>query len=283
VKKPVLLLILLVLYLCVLFPFTSYMKNRPLLEKLGYVPRSEIMQFAAADQKQFTSAALVMKVLFYFGGLVEQAAKRIYTPPDFTGMQTTIETAVKLDPYNMDAYYFAQAVMVWDMKQVKAANDLLEYGMQYRDWDWYLPFFAGFNCGYFLKEYETAAKYFKRVGELTGNDLSISLASRYMYEAGKTDMAIAYLIAMEKGARNDAIKKTFRARLDAFKGVKLIETARDRYFQQFSKLPSSIDILVKSGLLQALPVDPYGGTFYLAEKGQVRSTSKFAFAGKKEQ
>jgi len=262
-------------------PFTSYLKQRPFVEQLGYVPQLEILKFTTVDQKQLISAALVWKVLVYFGGLFDRAMNRIYTPPDFANMQSSIEAAVKLDPYNMDAYYFAQAVMVWDMKEVRAATELLEYGIKYRDWDWYLPYFAGFNYGYFLKNYDKAAEYFKRVGELTGNELSINLAGRYMYEAGQTDMAITYLTAMERGAQNETIRKSFKLRLEAFKGVKVLEAARDAYLKRHGKNPVSVEALLKRGFIKELPVDPYGGTFYLDESSRVRSTSKFAFGGKK--
>lgn len=281
-KTLILLLSLIILYLGLVFPLTSFLKNKPFVERLGDVPQPEVMILATADQKQFTSAMLVMKVLFYFGGYVDRAmGNRIYIPPDYRGMRNIFEATVKLDPYNMDGYYFAQAVLVWDMKQVSAANELLEYGMKYRTWDFLLPFFAGFNYGYFLHDYEMAAKYFKRVGDLTGNELSINLAGRYMYEAGRTDLAIAYLTTMEKNATNAAIKQSFKLRLEAFKGVKLIETARNSYVKNHGRLPVSLDILLEQGYLEKLPIDPYGGSFFLDEKGQVRSTSKFAFAGKK--
>lgn len=279
--KRTFLLIFFILYLCLIFPFTSYLKQRPFVAQLGYVPQPEILKFTTADQKQFISASLVWKVLIYFGGLFERAMNRIYTAPDFAGMQSMIEAAVKLDPYNVDAYYFAQAIMVWDMKEVKAATELLEIGMQYRDWDWQLPYFAGFNYGYFLKNYDKAAEYFKRVGELTGNELSINLAGRYMYEAGQTDMAIAYLTAMERGAQNETIRRSFKIRLEAFKGVKLVEAARDAYMIKYGKKPASVETLLDRGFINEMPVDPYGGTFYIDESGRVRSTSKFAFGGKK--
>ena len=248
---------------------------------MGYIPQPEVMLLLAADQKQFIGEVLVLKTLMYFGGLINKMVNRIDIAPDFPGMAKAIEAAVKLDPYNMDCYYFTQAVTVWDMKQVKTANEMLEYGMKYRDWDWYLPYFAGFNYAYFLKDYETAAKYYKRVGELTGNELSMSLASRYMYEAGQTRTAIAYLSALEKSVRNDAVRKNFQIRLQAFRGVELIEEALNRYVKDKRREPATVETLLKSGFLKNRPVDPYGGTYYLDEKGQVRSTSKFAFPVKK--
>lgn len=269
-------------YLCLIGPFTSYVNNKPFVEKMGYIPQPEVLTFATADQKQFTAAALIIKALVYFGGNVDKSVtKRIHIPVDYTGMRSYFEAAVKLDPYNMDVYYFVQAVLVWDMKQVKPANELLEYGMEYRDWDFHLPFFAGFNYGYFLHDYPKAAKYFKKVAELTGNPLSINLASRYMYESGQTDLAIAYLTTMEKGATNEALKKTFHIRLEALKSVKVLESARKSYKDKYGNFPKSVDMMLKKGVLKDIPTDPYGGSFYLDENGQVRTTSNFTYPLKK--
>ena len=275
--------VLCTLYFSLIFPFAAYLKNRPFVEKLGYIPQADVMRLVTADQKQLVGEALILRTLMYFGGVINQiVVNRVQVSADLPGMKNSIESAVKLDPYNMDCYYFTQAVMVWDMKQVKEANALLEYGMKYRSWDWYLPFFLGFNYSYILKDYADAAKYYERVGQLTGNELSINLAGRYMYEAGQTDQAIAYLTAMVKTATNSSIKKSFETRLDAFRKVKLIEIARDTYRKKYRKLPTSINSLLTSGLLHQAPHDPYGGVFYLDEKGQVRTTSKFAYPVKKQ-
>ena len=155
--------------------------------------------------------------------------------------------------------------------------------MKYRTWDWYLPFFAGFNSAYFLKDYSAAARYYQKAGELSGADLSKMLAGRYMQEAGQTDFAIGYLAAMEKNERNQAIKKNYQVRLKAFREVRRIEIARDRFKVRMSKLPESVERLQQSGLLSPAPVDPYGGKFYLEPDGKVATTSKFAYAGVKKE
>ncbi len=276
--------LLVVLYLSVIVPFTSYLRQKPYVEKLGNVPRVQVLKCLAADQKEFVAATMVMKVLMYYGSLVEKNATKIDVPVDYPAMSRIIHAAVKLDPYNMDAYYFAQATLVWDAKQIMLANNLLEYGMQYRTWDFMLPFFAGFNYAYFLKDYEKAAKYYKLAGDLSGTELYINLAGRYFYESGQTDMAIAYLAAMEKSARNDSIRKTFQTRLQAIREAKRIEVARDRFVKATGRFPVSVEELLRRKYLTKLPVDPYGGRFFLEPDGKVRSTSKFAFgaAGNKQ-
>lgn len=278
-QRPLLVLLVCMLgYGAVLGPFTTYMKQKPVEEKLGYVPSANLLQYASADYKEFVSAALLMKVIMYFGGLMDnQATNVVAEKPDYREMSNIIHTALKLDPYNMDGYYFAQSFLTWEVKQFELANKLLDHGMKYRTWDWYLPFFAGFNSAYFLKDNKKAAEYYKRAGELSGQELHFSLAGRYLQESGQTELAIAYLTAMEKGERNPAVKKNYQVRLAAFKEVRRIELARDRYKQSGGVMPVTLAVLERSGLLSPPPSDPYGGQFYLEADGKVSTTSKFAF------
>ena len=278
-------IISLVLYGILITPFSTYLLSKPVSERLGYVPTAVALKIVAADHKEMVAASLVIKVLMYFGGLTEKQGKQVIIPPDYRGMSRLLHGAVKLDPYNMDAYYFAQSFLTWDAGQFKLANDLLDYGMKYRNWDWYLPFFAGFNSAYFLKDYSAAAKYYQKAGELSGSNLSKLLAGRYLQESGQTDFAIAYLTAMEKGENNQALKKSYKTRLDAFREVRRIELARDRYKESKGRCPETVMQLIRGGYLSSAPVDPYGGEFYLGTDCKVTTTSKFAYAhtGKQSQ
>jgi len=279
-KLRIVFLILILFYGILIVPFSTYMKQKPIEEKLGYLPSINVLRYASADHKELIAASLVMKVIMYYGGIVEkQQSNVIFEPPDYIRMSGILHGSVKLDPYNMDAYYFAQSFLTWEVKQYQLANELLEYGMKYRSWDWYLPFFAGFNSAYFLKDYKKAAEYYKRAGELSGSVLYSSLAGRYMQESGQTDLAIAYLSAMEKSERNLAFKKNYAIRLQAFQEVRRIELARDSYLQSGGKLPLTVDMLLRTGLLSSPPADPYGGQFYIESDGKVATTSRFAFAG----
>lgn len=270
------LLVLLLAYAAVIGPFSARMRQRPLIEKLGYVPEATVLRIGAADQKPLTAAALIFRTMMYYGGLSADSKEQFAFRPDYPGIEQTLTAATRLDPYNMDSYYFGQATLVWDMQHFAEANALLDYGMRYRPWDYYLPLFAGFNAAYFMKDYESAARYYRRVGELTGSDHFMKLTGRYLYEIGATEQAIAYLTMMVQGARNDAIRKSLENRLEAFQGVRVIELARDRFQQATGQLPEDLDSLRKGGYLATMPIDPYGGTFYIAENGQVRSTSGFS-------
>lgn len=269
------LIALLLAYAALIGPFAAQMRQRSFLEKIGYVPEPAVLRIAMADQKALAAAGLVFRTMMYYGGHPE-GTKQVAVNTDYSGMERTLVTATRLDPYNMDAYYFGQATLVWDLRHYAEANALLDYGMQYRTWDFYLPFFAGFNSAYFLKDFESAARYYRRAGELTGSDLFMKLAGRYLYETGATEQAIAYLSMMVQGAKNEALRKSLSARLEAFKSVRIIELARDRFQKTSGHLPNDLHVLLKSGLLLSLPHDPYGGTFFIDPDGTVRSTSNFS-------
>ena len=269
---------LLVGYAFCIVPFASYMKNRPVAVKLGYVPSAEVLRVAVGDQKLLVAHAAVVKVLVYYGTLIDkQLNNKLILPAEYLNMYTTLQTTVKLDPYNNDSYYFAQAAFTWDIGRAKEVNIMLDYGMKYRTWDYMLPFFAGFNAAYFLKQYEPAARYMQRAAELSGNPLLTNLAARYYFESDKSKIGIEFLEMMEKGAKDEQVRKLYRLRRTALQAASTIQSAVSQFKGQNGRLPRRLGELLEHGLMQRLPEDPYGGRFYLDDSGTVRTTSKFAF------
>lgn len=267
--------------LCIV-PFATYMKNRPVAVKLGYVPSAPVLRVTVGDQKLLVAHATVVKVLVYFGTLVDKLkVNKIVIPADYQHMYQSLQTAVMLDHYNNDAYYFAQAAFTWEIGRAKEVNQMLDYGMKYRTWDYMLPYFAGFNAAYFLKQYEPAAQYMKRAAEISGNPLFTNLAARYFYESNKSEFGVSFLDMMEKGARDEKVRKLYRVRRTALQAVITVQEAVKRFKERNGHLPGRIEDLVENGILKRVPEDPYGGHFYLDSSGSVYTTSKFAFGGQK--
>ncbi len=201
--------------------------------------------------------------------------------PDWNRVYDALYTATRLDPYNMDAYYFAQAVLSWDAGRPRQAIDLLEYGFSHRTWDWYLPFFLSFNYAFFVRDYSKAGEYLTKAAELNPRAAWFSsLAARYYYEGGRTALALTYLEEMISTARNEAIKKHLMTRAEALKKILKLEEAVLIYEQRFHRAPENLEELVRAGILKHIPEDPYGGNFYLDEQGKVRTTSKLAYRKK---
>lgn len=269
------LVILVSVYVSLIFPMSRYLTARPIAVKLGLPPDARAIKMVAGDQRYLVANILVSNVLFYYGTLLEKDPRNITKRPEYFSMFKTLENVVKIDPYNMDAYYFTQAAFTWEVGRAGDVNKVLAYGMRFRDWDYQLPFFAGFNAAYFLKDYAAAAKYMQRAAELSDNPLFTTLASRYFYEAGEHELGILFLDTMVRGARDDKVRKSYQMRLDALQAVNRLDNAIKKYVIKFGSLPKNPDQLVSAGFIQSVPADPYGGTFYLDEHGKVLATSGF--------
>lgn len=269
-------LLLLVAHISILGPFNAAVSTRPVEIKLGYMPHPQVLKLISADHDLLVAEVAVVRVLFYFGTIVEKLKENVIVKPEHFNMFRTIFTASQIDPYNNDVYYFAQAAFTWELGRIDEVNELLEHGMKYRVWDPWLPFYLGFNHAYFLKNYEVGAKYLQKAAEVSGNPLFANLAARYYYEAKQTQIGLTFLDAMIMQAKDPAVRSTYQMRRLALLAVMNIEQALDRYLQREGRKARTLDELIVADILDSIPVDPYGGEFYLDETGRVRSTSKFA-------
>lgn len=274
-KRLLLFVALLGMFAVLQIPMNAHMAEKPVAEKVGFIANPQLMRLTSADHKQAVSALLSFKSLNYYGVLVDQTRKQNQIPVDYDGLYRLLTAATRLDPYNQDPYYFAQSVLVWEVGAIDEVIQLLEYGINYRDWDWSLPFWAGFNSAKFLQDFDSASKYFQQAAKVSGEAFFSRLASRYLFESGQTGYAITYLEAMIKEARKPAIRKSFELRLVSLKNIQILEKAIASYSQRKGKQPSSLEEMVAAGELERLPVDPFGGKYFLDETGKPRSTKTY--------
>ncbi len=279
-RKFVLLPVLLLVYGMIAFSLSSYQRQRPLSIKLGYTPPADAIRLLVGEHKYSVAAMNIIRVLFYYGTFSEEYSNRLEVAPDYGRMYGALVQSIKLDPYNMDAYYFAQASFTWELGRIKEVNKILEHGMKYRTDDYQLPFWIGFNSAFFLKDYKTAAKYMRKAAELSESTLFTNLAARYFYEAKQEDLGIIYLDGMIRGAKDEKIRHRFQLRRDALVAVKQLQEAVDLYQVRRGRNPENLKDLVEVGLLASIPVDPYGGSYFLDASGRVKSSSQFVLKSK---
>ncbi|PLY03565.1 MAG: hypothetical protein C0623_00685 [Desulfuromonas sp.] len=262
----------------VTIPFSGYMNDRPVALKLGYTPRAEVLKIVSGEHRYLVASTNVIRVLFYFGSLNEEYANRNLTPPEYARMYETLIQSVKLDPYNQDLYYFAQATFTWDVGRIKEVNKLLEYGMKYRVDDFNLPFWAGFNTAYFLKDYDKAAAYMQKAAEISNSPFFTKLAARFFHEAGRNDLGIAFLDTMIRTAKDRKIKDSLLLRKRALAQLRNLQQLVDRFHGETGLWPETIDTLKDKGYLDFIPADPYGGVYIIEPTGTVKTTSNLTFS-----
>lgn len=234
-------------------------------------PPSVAIEMMSLGNRELAATLIFYNAQFYFG---EKYAWR-REAPEYQRLFVALDKATDLDPRNMDCYYFAQGLFSDIKPAIPVLNRLLEKGMRHREQDWYLPFFISANYYFQLKDPVKAAEYLQRAAVLNpDNALFASLSARMLYQGNQTKTAITYLEAFIKETRNPAVRKKLLLRLRALTIIHFLENAITDFTEKKGRPPRALDEVVTAGLIDKIPADPYGGTFFLDETGKVYTTSK---------
>lgn len=276
-KRHLCLLLGLLLLVPSLLVLTAQRKASPPLERLGVKPSFEATFFSSLEYRCLISQLLFYDASFYFGSMLE----REHEKPDYPMVLKYVDSATRLNPYNIDAHYFGQAVLTWDAGMVREMNHIMERGIKRRDWDFYLPFFVGFNYAFFLRDQASAAKYFEKAARLNPKMTFLpTYVARLYYESNKTEQALQYLKVVYEGTFNDVVRRSILTRITALESILLLEKAAQKYRETTGREPQQLDDLVTGGILKRIPPDPYGGTFYYDRNDKrIKTSSKLASPG----
>ncbi len=85
---------------------------------------------------------------------------------------------------------------------------------------------------------------------------------------------------MIKAAHNSSIKSIYELRLDALSKIASLARAVNIYKKRYSSLPENLQQLVDKKIIDKIPVDPYGGKFYISGDS-IKTTSNLAKYHKK--
>lgn len=248
----------------------------------AFVMPSQIIKIATLDYDGLASDYMLLKGIILLGSVSERKNASPILEPEWKWVYRVLDAASNLDPYFYDPYYFANAYLPWYGGMTKEANSLLEKGVRYRDWDWILPFFIGFNQFYFLHEDDKAAESFMEASRRPGANPSLAnIAAKLAYHSNKTENAIYFFEQMLSLTNDVVVQNEYKNRIRLYSAVLYLERALIAYTAKFNTIPEDLNALIKKGLIKQLPVDPYGGKFYLDEQGMISTTSGVIMLRKK--
>ena len=267
--------ILLALHLFALGRAAHQRKTLPKNEDYGYVMPSPILKITALEFDGLASDFLFLQALVFEGSTFERKERPRVKEWEYRWMYNTLSASTDLDPYFFDPYYFGNANLTWEGNLIRETNTMLDKGSRFRDWDWMLLFYIGFNNFYFLQENDKASEYLMEASKRPNSpSLLPTLAARLAYKAKKTENAIIFLDEILKKTEDEAIKKAYEKRLNALKGILFLERATAAYQDRFKRPPEKIDVLIAKGVINEIPQDPYGGEFYIDKDGSIKTTSE---------
>jgi hypothetical protein len=240
----------------------------------GYtMPAAFARVLAAGYQGLLSDYEFLRAITFYGDRSVKQERM---SAEDWDFFAYSLDVVTDLDPYFLDPYVLGEGLLTWDAQRFEDANALLTKGMEFRDWDWQLPYYVGFNYFYFLKDYATGSEYLMQASKIPGSPAFLkTLAARLAYYGGKSQTALLFLQQMLAQTNSDALKKRMGKRLLALERAVQIEEALQRYRTEEGSDPDVLHDLVEHGYLRELPPDPYGGEWRILKNGRVYSTSRF--------
>jgi len=242
----------------------------------GFVVPSPVLKITSLEFKGIVSDLLFIEAMAFKGSTYERKEQPRMNPEEWQWFDKILNVSTDLDPFFLDPYVFANANMTWEGGMIRETNTLLEKGTQYRDWDWMLPFFAGFNSFFFLHDNTKAAEYLMTASRRPGpSEQLASFAARLAYKDKKTENAILFLEAIEKKTEDERLKKEYETRIHALQARLILERSVSTYKEKFNRTPVSLQRMIENGILKEIPRDPYGGKFSIGPDGEITCTSDY--------
>lgn len=242
-------------------------------EGIDVVMPSYIAKIAALEFKGIFSDVVFLRTMSYFGGKLIR--KEELTGEEWDWIYQNAELATDLDPYFLDPYNFGAMTLSWEGERVREANALLEKAFKYRDWDWTIPFYLGFNHFFFLQENEKAASYLMEAAKRPGAGVILpTFAARLAYKGKRTENSVIFLQGVLDKTEDESLRYIYAERLRALKGILFLEKAVLEYETLFNKKPGKLADLISGGVIKEIPIDPYGGEFYIDADGSIKTTSE---------
>lgn len=280
---PVIVLILMVpVYLYLLTTTAHLYKQLPKGDDVSILLPAPLLKVSSLDYDGLAADALFFKALTFYGSSFDGNKRRELKEWEYDWLHKALSISTDLDPYFLDPYFLANATLAWEANRVNDANALLTKGSQFRTWDYWLPFLIGFNHYYFLDDDAKAAEFLMEASKKPGADPFFGFfAARLAYNSNRTENAITFIEGILSTTKDQTMRKDYEIRLKTLKAILFLERAVASFKAKYGSLPHSISQLLEEKIIDRLPVDPYGGTFYLQADGTVKTTSNLRVGKKK--
>lgn len=197
--------------------------------------------------------------LFYYADLVTDLDPRFHKVYTFSG--NTIPTNLGRETWVNTA----------------EARKILEKGVKHFPEDSTLRLYLAYNLSYFFKEHAAATEHLRVAATLPNvNPFVPEIATRMLAYNRHFDAALAMVKSFRDNETDPELRQRFDERIQEIHREQVLVQVDDAiaaFKKREGRLPSVLSELVTKGDLPAIPVDPMGGTLYIAEDGRSASSS----------
>lgn len=193
-------------------------------------------------------------------------------PEEFRILGKVQEDVSWLNPAHEDNYYIAFAILP-QYGELDAAQTILAGASRTRFFDYQPAFFYAFNQWYYKHDPVGASAWMREAAKkLPDPDQQLTMqnmAARWIDKAQDTEFAIRVVESMAREARRKDFRTYLELRVVRLRQLHQLRTAAATYRERFGKPLSNLQELVDSGILPALPQDPFGFGFGFDKQGAI--------------
>ncbi len=253
--------------------------NNESMGTIGHLPAAAL-RAAALEFQGVASDFMFLKTITYVGLRLQEHSSP--TEKEWHRAATMLRGVTDLDPRFWDPYLFAEVIFPWQANMKPEADKLLLKAVKYRPDDYQPFYFLGFNAFYFEHNAVKAAPYLRRAAALPGAPGFLKgLAARFSLYGNQTKLGIVFLANLLRSTHNPKTYAYLKKRLLTLQKINLLENKVKEFRKITGRLPRSFNELLKKGLLNTIPEDPYGGKFTILTNGRVYTTSNMIEQKKK--
>ncbi len=247
---------------------------------VAHVPSGRAARVAALGHRTFLSDLYWLSTVQYVGE--PRADER-----GWDKLYPLVDLVTDLDPRHGYAYQTA-GIVLSAAGRLDESNRILEKGMRAGPPWWSFPYYLSFNHWFYLGDFAKAAELARIAAAKPGASANISqLAVSLAAKSGTPEDAIAMLAEL----RRNVTDETTAQRLDdqmklatLERDAQVLERAVARFTAERGRPPETLDELVWTGYVPALPKDPFGGRYRREADGRVRSTAnRFRFGVQRDE
>lgn len=175
-----------------------------------------------------------------------------------------------LNPAHEDNYYIAAAILPWG-GQLEAAQYVLKRAVKARPTDWQPSFYYGFNLYHFYKNPAAAAEALlagvSHAAHPQEQMALQTLAAAWIERGYRLGDAASRVAAMANAAPPGGLRKYLSARAARLRELDRLRISAEAFEQRFGRKLSTLDELVRAGLIVRIPDDPLRVGFTLDASG----------------
>lgn len=193
-------------------------------------------------------------------------------PYDWDTIYRIFAASMLLDPSFAQTFIVAQGWLPWEPANMIEENQKLQkIAAENRPWDWLPLRNIGFNTYFFLKDRGKAGRIYLEAAQIPDAPPFLRiLGARLAQEGGETETAVGVLKSMLINMQpEDPGYEDLRLRLEALKGVLIIEQAISAYKNETGRESVSLQELLLSGILSETPANPYNVDYCIDYNGNI--------------